>query len=268
MEKDIKHLDFRKQSISGVARNDALLGLAIVEINPTELCNRTCSFCPRSDTYPNRNLNMSVDTAILLDQQLKQFNFGGYVCVAGYGEPLLNPNIIDVILALSDHTIELITNADPILKNKHNIETLISSGVDRILISDYDSNPQLKQLENEKVRIRRYIDDGLDHFEEYGFNNRAGAMFSIASPIVRPCYIPSYKVMIDWDGTVLLCSHNWQKNISFGNIHEADISSIWNSDKFVSARRELIAGNRAALSACANCSVLGNIMGEEYAKLW
>ena len=41
---------------------DAIL---TIELNTTELCNRKCVFCPRHDSsvYPNRNLNMSVDTA-------------------------------------------------------------------------------------------------------------------------------------------------------------------------------------------------------------
>ena len=30
-----------------------------VDINPTELCNRTCSFCPRGIDYPNQNLHIT-----------------------------------------------------------------------------------------------------------------------------------------------------------------------------------------------------------------
>ena len=37
-------------------------GLKSVEFNPTELCNRTCHFCPRVDpeVYPNRKLHLSL----------------------------------------------------------------------------------------------------------------------------------------------------------------------------------------------------------------
>ena len=35
-------------------------GLATIDLNPTELCNRLCHFCPRSSFYPSLNLNMSM----------------------------------------------------------------------------------------------------------------------------------------------------------------------------------------------------------------
>ena len=266
----ISHIDFRRKTMEGVIENPKLLGLVVVEVNPTELCNRTCSFCPRHDSmvYPNRNLNMSIETARLLDDQLKTNQFGGYICIAGSGEPLLNPNINSVIEELSDHYLELITNADPILKRKHNVDDLISHGIDRILISDYDNNPELLAYVSEKVFIRNSVDDGQDNYEKYGFNNRAGAMFSIDKPIQRPCYIPAYKVFVDWNGDVLLCSHDWSKKTIFGNIHQNDISEIWNSSDFVKLRLDLISGNRHLHKPCAGCNVKGNILGEEYANLW
>lgn len=266
----ISHIEFRKKSMEGVVENPKLLGLVVVEVNPTELCNRTCSFCPRHDpkNYPNRNLNMSIETARLLDDQLKKYQFGGYICIAGSGEPLLSPNIKSLIDELSDHCLELITNADPILKGKHNIEELLRHGIDRILISDYDNNPELRKFVTDKVIIKETLDDGSDNYEKYGFNNRAGSMFTIDKPIQRPCYIPAYKVFIDWNGDVLLCSHDWSKKTIFGNIHQNDISEIWNSPDFVKLRLDLIAGNRYLHKPCAGCNIKGNIMGKEYSHLW
>lgn len=266
----MQHLEFRKQSISNIHVNPKLLGLAVVEINPTELCNRTCSFCPRHDAsiYPNRNLHMSAHTAEVLSHQLSTNKFQGYVCIAGYGEPLLNPNIKSIIERLNPHYLELITNADPVLKNKYTFDELFVSGVRRVMISDYDSNPVFSELEkqNPNIHVRRYVDDGQDHYEEYGFNNRAGTMFSIDKPIARQCYIPSYKVMIDWNGDVLLCSHDWTKKTVFGNIHRLAINEIWMSHEFIQMRIELTKGNRALFEQCSKCNVIGNIMGKEYAE--
>lgn len=262
----------RRQSISGVDLNPLLRGLVVVEINPTELCNRTCSFCPRVDgaIYPNRNLNMSIDTATVLRQQLIANGFKGYVCVAGFGEPLLNPHIREIIRTLAPLTIELITNGDALIKGKFSVDDLLDCGVDRILISDYDNNPEFDKLASQhpQVRVRRYIDDGGDHYKEYGFNNRAGSMYDVTQPINRPCYIPSYKTIIDWNGEVLLCAPDWSKTTKYGNILEQDISNIWLSDEFVKRRIELIKGNRHLYGACSKCDVLGNIMGKQYADLF
>ena len=58
-EQEKVHLDRIKNS------KDPLDSILTVEINTTELCNRKCVFCPRfaAEVYPNRNLNMTVDTA-------------------------------------------------------------------------------------------------------------------------------------------------------------------------------------------------------------
>ena len=43
-----------------------------VEINTTELCNRTCVFCPRHDptVFPNRNLHLTVKGAQTIAEEL------------------------------------------------------------------------------------------------------------------------------------------------------------------------------------------------------
>lgn len=64
-----EHLNYRKKRYNKVdITNKKLLGLSLVEINPTELCNRTCSFCPRNDpeVYPNQNLNIKRSLKTLL----------------------------------------------------------------------------------------------------------------------------------------------------------------------------------------------------------
>ena len=65
-------------------------GLASIDLNPTELCNRLCHFCPRSSFYPNLNLNMSLESADLLHRRLVEFDYQGAITIAGKGEPLLN----------------------------------------------------------------------------------------------------------------------------------------------------------------------------------
>ena len=68
-----------------------------VEINGSELCNRTCSFCPRYDpeVYPNQNLHMSIETCSNLVDGLKKIEFYGVVTFVGFGEPLLAKNLIE-----------------------------------------------------------------------------------------------------------------------------------------------------------------------------
>ena len=52
------HIDFRSQQYEN--QKDSF-GMRTMEINPTELCNRKCSFCPRGDWYPNKNLHLTIE---------------------------------------------------------------------------------------------------------------------------------------------------------------------------------------------------------------
>ena len=83
----MKHIQYREYVHSlGNRDNQKLLGVTEVEINPTELCNRACSFCPRYDPeiYPNRNLNMSVKTASVLSEQLFNAGYDGIISICGF----------------------------------------------------------------------------------------------------------------------------------------------------------------------------------------
>ena len=62
----------------------------IIEINPTELCNRKCSFCARSEDYPNQNLNLDLRGAIIIRKRLEEMDWRGSLKLTGQGEPTLN----------------------------------------------------------------------------------------------------------------------------------------------------------------------------------
>jgi radical SAM protein with 4Fe4S-binding SPASM domain len=266
------HLAHRREQSDRVTEQTDLIGLIAVEINATELCNRTCSFCPRanSEVYPNRNLNMSVETAEILSAQLKSHNYGGLVTFSGQGEPTLNKDILKLISVLSNFEIELTTSADTILNGKITIQSLVENGVNSLIINDYDRNPKVQELVNvhKCVSIRDHYDDGTDRIEEYNFTNRAGMLFKTETVSTNPCYLPAYKMMLDWDGTFMLCSHDWHKKEKYGNIHTQDIADIWNSEKLKHTRRELIKGNRYLFESCKQCNIKGDLLGEKNIKYW
>jgi len=252
--------------------NPKLLGLTCVEINPTELCNRTCSFCPRHDPklWPNQNLQMTIETAELLRSNLDDSNFKGWVAFAGYGEPTLNPKILELIKVFKDYNVELITNGDNILKDKISVDDLYDAGVNRLMVSDYDRNPVWKSFTDKypHMIVRDHYDDGTDRYEEHDFNNRGGAQGLIDSPVQRPCFIPSYKLMFDWNGDIILCPVNWTVKRVINNINKETLSNIWMGEEFTGIRQKLIRGNRKDVSTCANCDVKGDIYGRQYADMW
>ena len=62
----------KKGNVSGLL--DSIL---TVEVNTTELCNRTCVFCPRHDpeVFPNRNLHMTVKGANTIAEHLGEAQY-------------------------------------------------------------------------------------------------------------------------------------------------------------------------------------------------
>ena len=64
-----------------------------IDINPTELCNRRCVFCPRAEVelYPNQNLHISLDLCSKIADELRALKYSGGVAFSGYGEPTLQP---------------------------------------------------------------------------------------------------------------------------------------------------------------------------------
>jgi uncharacterized Fe-S cluster-containing radical SAM superfamily enzyme len=133
-----EHQRLRAARLAKVSiENPKLLGLATVEINPTELCNRTCSFCPRHDpeVYPNRKLHMTVETASLLSDQLHLDGFNGEIHVTGYGEPLLNPDILELIKTFSHRFhVEMITNGDRLSSGLVTVEQLHEAGLKSLIV--------------------------------------------------------------------------------------------------------------------------------------
>ena len=98
-----------------------MMALQSISIHSTELCNRTCYFCPRSDPkiYPNQNLHISEDTIRRLSSELKLNNYTNRVGWSGNGEPLLTKDFYKLAKIISDENPqlsvhEIITNGDKI----------------------------------------------------------------------------------------------------------------------------------------------------------
>lgn len=272
------HLRFREQRYKSLDKtNSKLLGLSVIEINPTELCNRTCSFCPRSDPkiYPNRNLNMTVKTAKILKDQLKSANYQGDIHITGYGEPLLNPNILEIISIFSkEFHVELITNGDRILKRSITHEELKLAGLNLLIVDCYDGLDHIKNmhelLKNCHIpyRIRDHYDDGTERLIElYNFNNRGGIFFP--KKVYRPCWLPFYKSFVDWNGDIGLCCNDWaRKQSPLGNIYDRSFDEIWMDNTFVNIRKKLEQGLRKDLPACVDCDTNGTMQGFESVAIW
>ena len=256
-----------------------------VEISESGTCNRSCSFCPRSDPdFPDIKKFISNKLHNKLITELSDLKFEGTLRYSGFVEPLLDKNIFNLIenarLKLPKSNIEMVTNGDVL--NDKRLNKLFKSGLSKLLISIYDGPEDVVKFQ--KMMDRNNIDKSkyflrhryLPPEEDYGItmSNRAGLMknaeHSIA-PLVKslkkPCYYPSYTFFLDYNGDVLMCPHDWGKKNILGNLEKQNFREIWLSSVALLTRKGLIKADRN-FSPCDVCDVAGDLIGKKHAIEW
>lgn len=242
-----------------------------VTINPTELCNRKCSFCPRVDPniYPNRNLEISLDIINVLYDQLNYIDYQNEIFITGFGEPLLHSKLVDVCSAISTlpGPLYIVSNGDKL--NTSLARRLLHTGVTNIIVSLYDGPTSRfkdinSELGSEFIKTRNRYDISHNNID-LNLNNRAGLVDAgpdLDGSMFRECYIPFNKCQIDWNGNVLICDQDWSREGIVGNIINTPIYDIWSGDNMNSYRKHLLKGTRVK-TPCNKCNATGTIYGKE-----
>ena len=293
MEKKIKYLDpsiDRKKKLTH-SNFDLIKGTNIplpseIEISESGICNRKCSFCPRSDPdYDHVNEFISKKLHTKLCKELKDLNYRGVIRYSGFVEPLLDKNIYNLVAEVKKKYLpfsrcEIVTNGDVL--DTVRLKKLFKSGLDTILISVYDGEKDAIKFENmckeaklrndQFVIRRRYLPPEKD----FGItmSNRAGMMKNaehkidpLSKSLRLPCFYPSYTFFLDYNGDVLMCPHDWGKKLILGNLNKESFYDIWTSKKAVKIRKKLIDSNRN-FSPCNVCDVKGDLIGQKHADHW
>lgn len=250
-----------------------------IDLNLTELCNRKCVFCPRTDEaeYPNQKLHMSLQLAEKMANELRELNYNGVIVLSGFGEPMLHPQLADLIRLFSDVCrVEMVTNGD-FLKEKQ-ITDLVEAGLDYFVVSMYDGPEQIERFttrfQNAGVGTDKYILRDRWHNEEDGFGlkltNRAGTIHvGDQAPIdnAKPCNYTAYSLTIDWNGDLLLCVQDWNKKVKFGNANMERLTDMWHSRAYGTFRNKLMSGNRNC-APCNKCNTDGTLHGFNHVPAW
>ena len=292
MENKIKFFDTninRKSKISDknlmFFKNSNIPMPSVFEISNSGMCNRKCSFCPRSD--PNYlHVNKFIDSKLVkkIAIELTEHEYSGTILFSGYVEPLLDKKIYKDIKYLKQKlpysNIELITNGDVL--NDDRALKLFESGLDVLLISVYDGPKEAQNfhemMQRIKIDSKKFVVRNRYYGEDKDFgitiSNRSGNLsnseFKIAplkEPLKLNCNYPFYTFFIDYNGDVQMCSHDWGKKMIMGNLTKNSIKEIWLSEKFNFVRSKLGNKNRN-FSPCNVCDVKGNLIGNKHMEYW
>jgi len=250
-----------------------------IELSLIDVCNRTCSFCPKSDpsVAPDTYQNMS---RILIDKihdDLKAMKYKGAIALCGYGEPLLHKDINYIVKKLSDvGPVEIITNGDVLTSKK--LQDLYLANVSKVLISMYDGPDHVENFKKltkeanvpEEMVILR--DRWYNADSDFGvkLTNRAGTIKTgnqKSNVTYSKCFYPSYQFLIDWNGDIFLCPQDWQRRVTMGNVMQENLFEIWRGKIMTKYRKELLDGKRKS-SPCNNCNAEGTMLGKSNADAW
>ena len=149
---DHRRLQEKKHWSKKLKDGQPLDSILTIEINTTELCNRTCVFCPRHDptVFPNRNLHLTVKGAQTIAEELGENQYNGKISFSGFGENLLNPNFIEIVKEFHFHlpqaTLECNTNGDKLTTTY--LTKLFKAGLDLLYINLYDGIEQMEHFDN------------------------------------------------------------------------------------------------------------------------
>ena len=141
---------------------------SVIEISESGICNRKCSFCPRSaPDFKDVKEFISDKLHNKICKELSDLNYKGLIMYSGFNEPMLNKKIYQNISSarkhLPDAKIELITNGDVL--NLERLEMLFISGLSRVLISVNDGPEDMLKFKKMCQAV------GLDE-KQYVIRNR------------------------------------------------------------------------------------------------
>ena len=250
-----------------------------IELSIIDVCNRSCSFCPKSDPKiaPDTYQRMKINLINKLTEELKEIGYKGSVTLCGYGEPMLHKEINLISKKLSEAAfVEIVTNGDTLKPEK--IRELYANNVNKLLISMYDGEHQVKEFK-EMIKKSQVPSDFVilrdrwyDATKDYGLKltNRTGTINIGKQEEIgkyKKCFYPSYQFLIDWNGDVYLCPQDWQRRIAMGNMMQEHIFEIWTSKIMTKFRKNLLNGERKD-NPCSTCNAEGTILGKNHAKKW
>lgn len=256
-----------EQTKSRIARADIQNEIDCIQtivLNISEYCSLKCSMCPRSAGYPNRKAYMDFLTILDIKKRLQDIDYKGTISISGMGEPCEHPKLmklLEILTTNSNHEpkykIKLLTNGIPNV-DYHKIEEM---GI-KLLVSVHDikSIDYLKEkFKNTSAILRNH--DPHSFSTELKITNRAGYMKS-GEIQTGCCNYPFYKMMIDIDGSYLLCPEDWDRitKKSENNVHTKSIKEFF-IDYLKNIKKELIENGRSNLTPCNKCSMNGSLMG-------
>jgi len=218
---------------------------------------------------------MSLETAEILANSLKDIGYSNQIHFGGQSEPLLTKEFDSIIRILKssiphNKNFHLTTNGDRLDCDR--IDSLVDSGINHINVSCYDGQQQadnFRRLLDGKIpyTIKEFWLGANDNWGLPAVSNRAGKLIPIQKQLNKRCHLPFYAMSVDWNGDVYLCVHDWTKRKPIGNIRHMSVRNIWVCEE-LNQYREMLMEERRDCAPCNGCDVGGDFYGHRNFNLF
>lgn len=263
-----------------------------LDIEATSYCNLRCTFCDRQILVEKGMLG-SIDME-LFRHILDQFDEGHRLWGVKFsyrGEPLLNPNISEMVsYAKKKGVLDIYFNTNAMLLTEEKCKALIDAGLDRISISldgidkesyeavrggaDFDTVVKnietLLRVRNEirssipKIRIQTVKLPGIDsdaYVNKWKPYADEVAMLEYTDESKRENGIEAgwacpqlwQRLTIEWDGSVFACNNDSLRGLYLGNAKERSIYDCWHDERLMLIREKHKQGKSHEVPACDGC---------------
>lgn len=263
-----------------------------IYVEPTNVCNFECSFCPQGlGDYKERSGYDQHMPLYLFRKVIDEIiSFGGVTSLKLYffGEPLLHPQFGEMvrIAGQASSRVEVTTNGTPL--NTEKAQNMIDGGVHYLRVSIYEEYrkywplilrnvARLRKMRDDQGKTKPYIFAKCFHAADVpalaeiyaGIADEVGAesLHSIGSDCIpverltgtqKACAYPFYTLVVKANGDVVPCCVAWETSLVVGNVKNDTLLDIWRGEKLARIHRLHLEGNRKSLSACANCDTIFN----------
>ena len=265
----------------------------LVEFETTSYCNRTCSFCPNSfiDRLSEK-LTMPEPTWQAILEGLKEVDYQGTIVWSRYSEPLSERRILDRVREIrrAAPRCRICINSNGDFLDADYLRELEDAGVDRLWVDIYFLDEEVYDLERARTYHAKFLKRVERTCEQVGVSpelahriaserteivthvrnvaamkaldlSDRGGLIQIARETLRdaPCYAPYKHLVIDWDGSVVICcqlrsdspSH---KKAVVGRIGEDGIGLV-EAYVLLAEWRSSLRGYGQKKGPCATCNV-------------
>ena len=265
----------------------------LVEIETTSYCNRTCSFCPNSQIdriSEQKTMPEAVWHSIL--EGLREIRYNSAFVWSRYSEALSERRIIERIREVRDAAPEshICINSNGDFLDGGYLRELEQAGLDRLWVDLYipdaevyspreatrfhkqfldrigrkstllTTSPELThRVQSQRMEIFTHVRN-IAVMKAFDLSDRGG-LISFARQTIRsaPCYSPYKHLVIDWDGSIVICCElrsdsptHWE-----GIVGKIGVDGVGLADAYVrlAKHRALLRTFGPKKGPCSTCNV-------------